>query len=276
MNYTIPQYFIEKNINPSSPSQANMPVDQWYWKYFVNNQETRRKFATSAKMWGGIYAGNAIEEWVGNGNSILRMLDVPGYKDYVGINEKDQRQHELNQDSFADTVKNAYAAYDEIGITKSNKVIFENYVSGTLEDVVLPIIGRTDAQSKNIVIELKTKWSMQKSGTKKDGTPFAPSKSKSPNKPDYNHLLQTAFYYNFTKDVKAYLVYATEQDYKIFDIDDYNPKRLIEQFRLKLLVKQKLASHTDGKEFIEPDFSHYAWNIGEEFLEQAKEYYGYK
>lgn len=275
MDYTIPQYFLDKNINHFSPSQANMPVDQWYWKYFNCDQETRRSFKGSSKMNSGVQVGNGLDQWITSGVQPKTMSEVKGSKPYLAVDDKDRLQIDQDKESFLPTILNAYKAYEEVGILKEDKILFENYVSGTFEGVFLPTIGRTDAQSKKLIIELKTKWRSQKTGTKKDGTPFAASKSSSPKKPNYNHLLQTAFYYSFTKNVKAFLVYASEKDYAIFDIDEFFPKDLMHEFRNKLLVKQNLAANNDGKKFIEPDFSHFGWDIGTEHLEKAKEFYGY-
>ena len=156
------------------------------------------------------------------------------------------------------------------------KIIFENYVSGELDGVVIPVIGRTDIETRRYTIELKTKWRVR-GREKKDGT-RSYTKSKAPDQPDFNHLKQLAFYHTFQPKVKSFLVYACEREeggYKIFDIDEHHPKDLMHEFRLSLLVKQNLAAVPDPRLFVRPDWKHFGWDIGEEFYKEAREYYGY-
>ena len=41
------------------------------------------------------------------------------------------------------------------------------------------------------------------------------------------------------------------------------------------MKKQEVAKLDKPEKFIQPDFSHFTWNIGDEFLQEAKELYGY-
>ena len=41
------------------------------------------------------------------------------------------------------------------------------------------------------------------------------------------------------------------------------------------MKKQEVAKLDHPEKVIQPDFSHYTWNVGEQFLKEAKELYGY-
>ena len=271
MTDTIPEYFLTRGINHFSPSQASLALDQWVFKYLYYNQEDRRKLKTTAKMHAGNAAGIAAQ------NILERSNQEQVLNNFVTTDQKEQEQHEQNQQAFAETLVNITKAFKEIGVVDDVDKQYENYVSGEFTGLVLPVIGRTDVESKRFLIELKTKW-RTRGGLKKDGT-RSYTKSKVPDKPAENHLKQLAFYHTFKPKVKSLLVYVGEREdhgYKIFDIEDYNPKLLMEEFRDDLEVKQNIAQLDDPRKYVKKDFSHWGWDIGEENLKEAKRYYGYQ
>jgi len=271
MTDTIPEYFLSRGLNHFSPSQASQPLDQWVFKYLYCNQKDRSKFKTNAKMFAGTQAGIAAQ------NILERSNQEQILKPFITSDEKERDQHEQNLQSFSETLANITKAFKEIGIVDDVDKQYESYVSGEFNGIVLPVIGRTDIESKRFLIELKTKW-RTRGGLKKDGT-RSYTKSKAPDKPDENHLKQLAFYHTFKPKVKSLLVYVCEREdygYKIFDIEDYDHKTLMQEFRDDLEVKQNIAQLDDPRKFVKKDFKHWGWDIGEENFLEAKRYYGYQ
>ena len=271
MTDTIPEYFLTRGLNHFSPSQASQPLDQWVFKYLYCNQKDRSKFKTNAKMHAGNQAGVAAK------NILERSNQEQTLKLFVTSNEKEKEQHEQNLQSYSETLANIAKAFREIGVVDDVDKQYENYVSGEFDGIVLPVIGRTDVESKRFLIELKTKW-RTRGGLKKDGTRSF-TKSRVPDKPDENHLKQLAFYHTFKPKVKSLLVYVCEREdhgYKIFDIEDYDYKSLMQEFKDDLEVKQNIAQLDDPRKYVKKDFKHWGWDIGQENFLEAKRYYGYQ
>lgn len=271
MDNVIPEYFLSRGINHFSPSQASLPLDQWVFKYLHYNQNDRKKLKTSAKMHAGNQAGIAAQ------NILERSNQEQKLSFFVTDDLKEKEQHEQNVQSFQDTLANITKAFKEIGIVDDVDKQYENYVSGEFTNIVLPVIGRTDVESKRFLIELKTKW-RTRGGLKKDGTRSF-TKSKVPDKPDENHLKQLAFYHTFKPKVKSLLVYVGEREdhgYKIFDIEEFDPKLLMEEFKDDLEVKQNIAKLDDPRKYVKKDFKHWGWDIGEDNYKEARRYYGYQ
>jgi hypothetical protein len=267
----IPEYFTARGIDHFSPSQASLPLDQWVFKYLYYNKNDRKKLKTNAKMHAGNQAGIAAQ------NILERSNQEPKLSLFVTDDAKEKEQHDQNLQSFADTLLNITKAFKEIGIVDDVDKQYETPVSGEFQGIDIPVIGYTDIESKRFLIELKTKW-RTRGGLKKDGTRSF-TKSKVPDKPDENHLKQLAFYHTFKPKVKSLLVYVGEREdhgYKIFDIEEYHPKNLMEEFRDDLEVKQNIAQLDDPRKFVKKDFKHWGWDIGEENFMEAKRYYGYQ
>jgi hypothetical protein len=268
----IPAKFLSYDLNHFSPSQANIPLDQYVYKYLYCSQEERRAFKTTAKMHAGNQVGYGIEKWLTLGEEYRPKT----MSTFLTSDPKETEQHQQNAQGFQETLLNVYRGLKEIGVNDDIDKRFEQYVSGEFEGVHIPVIGRTDIETKRFVVELKTKWRVR-GAMKKDGT-RSYSRSRLPEKPDINHLKQLAFYHTFKPKVKSFLLYVCEREengYKIFDIEEHDPKQLMHEFRQKLIVKQNVAMCEDPRSFVEPDFSHYGWNIGDEYLNKAKEYYGF-
>ena len=271
MSDVIPEYFSARGINHFSPSQASLPLDQWVFKYLYYTQDDRKKLKTNAKMHAGNQAGIAAQKILERSNQEQKL------KLFVTEDEKEKEQHEQNVQSFANTLVNITKAFKEIGVFDDVDKQYENYVSGEFQGIAIPVIGRTDVESKRFLIELKTKW-RTRGGLKKDGTRSF-TKSKVPDKPDENHLKQLAFYHTFKPKVKSLLVYVGEREdhgYKIFDVEEYHPKLLMEEFRDDLEVKQNIAQLDDPRKYVKKDFKHWGWDIGEHNYNEARRYYGYQ
>ena len=262
----IPPYFLEKGLDHFSPSQGTMPIDQWVFKYWYSNQKQRRQFKGNSKMNSGVSVGDAVDNYFTKGE-ITKSLKL-----YVPYDEKDADQLKQDKESYMPTLENTIRAYEKLGIKQDGKNVFEHYVNLQPEGVAVPIIGRTDLQNDDIVIELKTKW-RRRGALKKDGT-RGYSAMKPPTSPDSNHLKQASFYHLCTK-LPTYIVYATEKDAEIIDIRDYNYKNAFDEMVRSLIIKSRIASQKDPHLYVDVDWSHFAWDIGDEHLKRAKElFYG--
>ena len=81
-------------------------------------------------------------------------------------------------------------------------------------------------------------------------------------------------YYHATK-IPTFIVQATAKEFKVFDIREKNHEAALNELVVNCMKKQEVAKLDEPQKFIQPDFSHYTWNIGDEFLKEAKELYGY-
>jgi hypothetical protein len=113
-------------------------------------------------------------------------------------------------------------AMDCIPITKEvvgkivgkDKLVCERYVELKEFDMIKPVIGRIDYETKTKFIELKTKPpNLRKVKGKEEWNMIT---QELPEEPTIENLTQTSFYYMATKKI-PYLVYVNDKDYVIFD-----------------------------------------------------------
>ena len=113
-------------------------------------------------------------------------------------------------------------AEDCIPITKKvvqniigkEKLVCERYVELKEFDMIKPVIGRIDYETKTKFIELKTKPpNLRKVKGKEEWNMIS---QELPSEPTIENLTQTSFYYMATKKI-PYLVYVNDKDYIIFD-----------------------------------------------------------
>jgi hypothetical protein len=113
-------------------------------------------------------------------------------------------------------------AEDCIPITKKvvqeiigkDKLVCERYVELKEFDMIKPVIGRIDYETKTKFIELKTKPpNLRKVKGKEEWNMIT---QELPSEPTIENLTQTSFYYMATKKI-PYLVYVNDKDYIIFD-----------------------------------------------------------
>ena len=142
----------------------------------------------------------------------------------------------------------------------------------------LPIIGYADFCSSDCIIELKTKWAragaVRKDGSRGFSIPSAPKK------PDAAHVRQVAFYYAASGKLPS-IVYISANDYVIFNSENCeelsvpNLQRGMEQLLMGAIVRQNLLKISNDPVVLAgytmPDWNDFRWNIGDEFLEEAKE-----
>ena len=267
----IPGYFLDRGLDHFSPTQATTPLDVWIYKYLHCNQEKRRKMKGSSKMRCGVLAGDSVAADISG--KVRPIFHYDGYKEWN--DEKDEMQWKNDKEFINATIEQIFLGLKDIGIKwkdKRAKVVFEYYVSYEDDRLVIPIIGRTDIQTPTALVELKTKWS-RRGAKKKDGTnSFSLPKLK--DEPEDTHLQQSAMYYHATK-IPTFIVQATAKEFKVFDIREKDHKAALNELVVNCMKKQEVARLDEPQKVIQPDFSHYTWNIGDEFLKEAKELYGY-
>ena len=267
----IPGYFLDRGLDHFSPTQATTPLDVWIYKYLHCNQEKRRKMKGSSKMRCGVLAGDSVTADISG--RVRPIFHYDGYKEWN--DEKDEMQWKNDKEFINATIEQIFLVLKDVGVKwqdKRAKVVFEYYVSYEDERLVIPIIGRTDIQTPTALVELKTKWS-RRGAKKKDGTnSFSFPKLK--DEPEDTHLQQSAMYYHATK-IPTFIVQATAKEFKVFDIREKDHKAALNELVVNCMKKQEVAKLDEPQKVIQPDFSHYTWNIGDEFLKEAKELYGY-
>ena len=219
----------------------------------------------------GVLAGDSVAAIMSGQVKPLYFYD--GYAEWK--DEKDEMQWNNDKHYIDQTIEQIFTGIKDIGIKfddKRSKVVFEYYVSYQDSRLVVPIIGRTDIQTPTALVELKTKWS-QRGPKKKDGThSFYFPKLK--DQPEDNHLQQSSLYYHATK-IPTFILQASANDYKIHDVREKDHKKALNELVVNCMKKQEIAKLDDPTKVIQPDFSHYTWNVGEQFLKEAKELYGY-
>jgi len=284
----LPIFAAKLKLTHHSPTQTLMPDGPYIYKYVICDQATRRLFEGNAQMAAGVCVNNALQ-W--------------HYADILWDKDQAKKDHYLN--TIPSTIDNAFQAIGKLG--KAGPVTCENHVTipGNVFSLFLDIIGRSDFEFGSLVksfptgisspipqpagsflLELKTSWS-RPGKIKKDGTLSFVS-SKCPALPSQSHLIQVSFYaaaYNYEVPIK--LLYVSEQDFAIFDETNcpwLTAEGLKKNFKYILNVAkrrerlftryQDLSVDEIKKNLIEdvdPQFDHpFQWNIGQEFVEQAK------
>jgi hypothetical protein len=99
-------------------------------------------------------------------------------------------------------------------IVEKEKLVCERYVELKEFDMIKPVIGRIDYETKTKFIELKTKPpNLRKVKGKEEWNMIT---QDLPSEPTIENLTQTSFYYMATKKI-PYLVYVNDKDFVIFD-----------------------------------------------------------
>ena len=99
-------------------------------------------------------------------------------------------------------------------IIEKEKLVCERYVELKEFNMIKPILGRIDYETKTKFIELKTKPpNLRKVKGKEEWNMIT---QDLPVEPTIENLTQTSFYYMATKKI-PYLVYVNDKDYVIFD-----------------------------------------------------------
>ena len=317
----LPLFATKLNINHFSPTQGTIPDGAWIYKYLVLTQEQRRTLPSSSAMKAGVAVNNILQKnladtiWkFGTNYKLTPVLnhklkkefaikeELEEFKNYTPVDEKDLSKKEKYLNEIVDVATNGFLALKEIGVANLYTISEEqiSITTATGSPCLLPVVGRTDfvfgkitdgalsSFSPSLIIELKTQWS-KLGKIKKDGDRSFLS-VKSPTTPNFNHLMQCAFYsayYNYTVPVK--LLYCNATDYKIFDssnCDALTVEGLKRNFQILCKIfkrREKLLSMFEELpkseiienviDMVDPMFDHpWCWNnLGDDFTKHAKE-----
>ena len=220
----------------------------------------------------GVLAGDSVAADISR--KVRPLFYYDGYKEWN--DEKDEMQWNNDKEFLNATIEQLFLGLKDVGIKwqdKRAKFVFEYYVSYEDERLVIPIIGRTDIQTPTALVELKTKWSQRAGKPKKDGT-HTYSFPKLKDEPEDTHLQQSSMYYHATK-IPTFIVQATAKEFKVFDIREKDHKSALNELVVNCMKKQEVAKLDKPEKVIQPDFSHFTWNVGDKYLNEAKELYGY-
>jgi hypothetical protein len=259
-----------------SPSQIiSKPFAWWVVKYFVSSQEDRRQSPANYKMKCGSLVGNVsqrlIAKYIFRGaereeikdrtyntvfNHELNLIKKENYR-----NEKDQQSFELMLDYSHHIITQTLKCIKEL--FGKDAVQCERHVFDQPKDLMLPIVGRIDWESNNLIAEQKSKppyFRTIKSGLKG-------YTQKLPEELSLDHLVQLSFYWYCTKK-KPVLFYVNDEDYKIFD--GFEEEELEDLYETNLVRRaktiQKLLEVSDADpvvmaELVEPpDLNHYLYD----------------
>jgi len=263
-------------IDHFSPSQLEKPLANWAFEYvFLGHR--RRDIAVGAPAPAGSAAHDAIQEIICDGvdpedaiaNAEQRMME------HVAKDELDGYKKERYIADMGSMVGNGVEAMSHFGNIDATKEQVLGYEHPRLD---IPIIGYADFCSSDCIIELKTKWA--RAGAKRKDGSRGFSVPTAPKKPDAAHVRQVAFYYAASGKMPS-IVYISANDYVIFNQDNCEEltvpalQRAMEQLLMNAIVRQNLLKISNDPDvlvwYMQPDWTDFRWNIGDDFLSEAKE-----
>ena len=259
-----------------SPSAIEKPLANWVFDY-VYLGGRRRDIKVGAPAPAGGAAHDAIQEVICDGEDIEEAVAKAESRllDHTSKNDLDEQKKQRYIDDMGAMVANGVEAMTHFGDIDATKEQVLGYEHPRLD---LPIIGYADFCSSDCIIELKTKWAragaVRKDGSRGFSIPSAPKK------PDAAHVRQVAFYYAASGKLPS-IVYISANDYVIFNSENCeelsvpNLQRGMEQLLMGAIVRQNLLKISNDPAvlawYVQPDWNDFRWNIGDEFLEEAKE-----
>jgi len=227
-------------------------------------QEIRRKFPFRYKANFGNLVNNVVQRMIADviyksktikqddfteedrsyQNCFKKELEIINEKEPVDAKDKFGREAMLKfaEDCIPITKK---VVQDIVG---KDKLVCERYVELKEFDMIKPVIGRIDYESKTKFIELKTKPpNLRKVKGKEEWNMIT---QDLPTEPTLENLTQTSFYYMTTKKI-PYLVYVNDKDYVIFDqshelMKADHLKYLYNKMIDKILLWEKMIMFCEG------------------------------
>lgn len=291
----IPPEFLELGIDHYSPTQMNMPLAVWAYKYVALDQEQRRKLKTNINMFFGTIIGSITqmmfcdEIWTYSSNKVennqklsydqaLELLNEE-IKAYVPWDDKDQEKYDAIKHLAPAYLKNSYEGWKSLSL--KNHIIAERNVTLPLAHVSM--LGRIDGEDDLMLLEQKCKLP-KLNAVKKDGTRSV-STVKIPDVPQIEHCRQTSFYHFASGQKRPFLLYVNDKEYRIFDSSNCDlltadaMTQHMEYYRQQARLRDRhiLASNCSVKKLLsnmDPDFEHaFYWDIGDEQKKLAQEAY---
>ena len=265
-------------ISYFSPSQLLQPTALWMFKYLYL-QDERREIIVGENAAVGKVSHEAIQMALSGYGLDEACNEAQIHFDFEDAN-KDEAKRIKYRGIIPDIIKNGYQILKENGFENA---LTEVEVNFNLKDVNYPILGYVDLLVEgSIFCEIKTK-APRKTKIKKDGTQGW-SKQTLPKTPQHNHLLQSALYHKALK-VTPSICYVNEAEavlFTPFNCDELKADKLeqyVEEMRNKAIIRQNLLKFSDqpkelariiDPEFIKDGRPNYYWDIGEEYLEEAR------
>jgi hypothetical protein len=259
-----------------SPSQIEKPLANWVFDY-VYLGGRRRDIRVGAPAPAGGAAHDAIQEVICDGTDIDDAIAGAESRllDHASRDELDEQKKQRYIADMGKMVNNGVEAMAHFGNIDATKEQVLGYEHPRLD---IPIIGYADFCSSDCIIELKTKWAragaVRKDGSRGFSVPTAPKR------PDAAHVRQVAFYYAASGKLPS-IVYISANDYVIFNSENCeelsvpNLQRGMEQLLMGAIVRQNLLKISNDPEvlawYVQPDWNDFRWNIGDDFLSEAKE-----
>ena len=286
----IPQHWLKYDIFHTSPSQSNQTNGLWAGKYLCCTGEERKLFKVKPPMIGGNAAQGGI-----NAAIIDKLSDDVAAKEGEFLFKTEKSKFSADQiihyekilEGMPQLVKNGITAMREIFPNKKQKIKSETVAWANFDKVELPMTGFIDFESKDIVVELKTKQ-RGKPKQLKSGDWSSP-KGYIPKNPLPTHIAQTSFYKKATNK-KIFIVYVndvvpSEKDpgYVIYDeshdsLSQDSIDWALEDYRRKNIIRQNIVSSskslTEILSKIDPDFNDPFWDFGDEYVARCKQLWG--
>lgn len=268
-----------------SPTQLLMEIQLWIIKYFCSTKDQRQQNKANYKMWFGVIVNNVVQRFLGKvyyeGNKKINLkqrelLDIyqevlDEIKNEEARDERDALCREAMIEYLMPTIQNTIKAFQEI--FGDEDIECERTVYETLENLFQDVLGRIDGESKTKLVELKVK-PVSFRNTKKGLSAYT---TQLPDMPQTNHLAQTGFYQACTGKT-AYIVYANEQDYRIFkpeipELNFYHDKILDQAMMIQRLLLVSKGNASEMAKYVQaPDLSSFYYNdLTEEQLTIAKQ-----
>jgi len=287
-NKETPEHWLKYDLYHTSPAQSNLSNGIWAGKYLCCTQDERKLFKVKPIM----VSGNAVQEGVNA--AIIDKLDddVAAKEGEYQFNlqkskfTEDQLIHfEKIAEGMQQMVRNGIAAMKEIFPKyKKQKIKSETAAWATMPGVELPMTGFMDFESKDVVVEFKSKQRGKPKQLKSGG--WSAAKGSLPKVPQEAHVRQTAFYHKATNK-KIFIVYVndlvpSEKDpgFVIYDQthDALNQDAVDwawEEFTRKNIIRQNIVSTskslTEILSKIDPEFSDPFWDFGDEYVARCKQ-----
>jgi len=267
-------------VDHFSPSQLEKPLCLWNFEY-LHLGKRRRDVRVGAPAPAGGAVHDAIqavvcrdEDWQVQAKEAVGRLKAHDPKD-----ELDAYKAERYAEDIPNMIGLGLDAMNEIFKTQGDIEAQEEKVLGYEHPRLdVPIIGYADFATSKSIIELKTKWA--RAGAKRKDGSRGFSVPKLPKEPDAAHVRQVAFYRACT-GLPPTIVYISATDWAVFDetnceaLQPANLQRAMEFLLQAAIVRQNLLKISNDPKvlagYIQPIWNDFRWNVGDEFLAEAKE-----
>jgi hypothetical protein len=273
----IAEYWLGAGFTHLSPSQTNLPIGGWVYRYAYLSNDERRSMGVGERAALGTACHNAIQAHLCHNASLADSIKQ-AFTDYDfhDANEDDVLRARL-RDGIPDTIKNAVEVLADAGFAGCDE---EMKITTRLQGLEIDMIGFIDLIVPDTMFcEIKTKGD-RKSRKLIDGSQGW-SKATLPKKPEYSHLMQVAVYQHAT-GLTPSICYTSKDEavlYTPFNCDELKAdslKHALDDVRQRALIRQNLVKlfGSDAKAMasvVDPDWQHaYIWKIDDEHKKEAR------